>query len=146
MKQTDIKGYSDDELRQIWWKIQRNEIQALPYKIANYIIHADSIPVIGNEMTRKNRVLTIIGLEIQHRFFHGNLQPKVETPDATLDWVKDRVKELQSEYNAIDFNECQDECGNITDFTIYGEKLRVGGKLRGYKECRDYLYTHKQEG
>ena len=145
MKQADINKYSDDELRQIWWKIERNEIENLPYKIAYYIIHADSIPVIGNEQTRKNRLKTIITLEIQHRFLHGKLVQKVPNKSEINEWLSQRIAELQEEYRAINYDDCHDEIGNITNSIVFTKKLTIGGKISGYKQCRDFMRTHKEK-
>lgn len=145
MKQTDINGYSDDELRQIWWRLERNEIENLPYKIGKYILTDN--PGNGNEMTRKVRVKTLIGVEVEHRFMRGEIQTKIVEkevlPEVIMTWLEKRIGEIQLEYNAIDFNDCQDEFGNITDYTIYSKKLTTGGRLTGYKQCRDYILTHK---
>jgi hypothetical protein len=61
----------------------------------------------------------------------------------TIKWFEDRIADLQKDYDGIDFNKCQDEFGNISDFEIFKSKILVGAKLCGYKESLDFLLTHQ---
>ena len=61
----------------------------------------------------------------------------------TIKWFEDRIATLQKDYDLIDFNLCQDEFGNITDFEIFKSKLLKGAKLCGYKEGLDFLLTRE---
>ena len=57
----------------------------------------------------------------------------MENKEQYLEWLDKRIDELQAEYDNIIADEDQPE------FQI---KLTTGGKLKAYKEIRDYIFTH----
>jgi uncharacterized protein (DUF927 family) len=57
----------------------------------------------------------------------------VQTKHKYMIWLNQRIADLQKEY---------DETSGLFDDEDFRIKLTKGGKLKAYKEIRDYIKTH----
>lgn len=57
-----------------------------------------------------------------------------------LEWLGKRITELEKEYDSIE--QASYGTGLNFDHTAEAKLISKGGKLKGYKEIRDYINTH----
>lgn len=62
----NFENCSDAELRELWHKLECDDVGNLPKKLKEFIITDN--PLIGNEATRVHRAMKLIRNEVMRRF------------------------------------------------------------------------------